>query len=59
MQFAGHLGMSMEKMRFLDKRAFNPAAIVLECVATMTDMTTGQLYDILKCCGLEGYSEKL
>lgn len=58
-QLVSHLGMPMEKIRFLDKRAFNPAATVLECMATMTDMTTGQLYDILKYCGLEGYSEKL
>ena len=58
-QLADYLKMPQETIRFLDRRSFNPGAIVVEGLASVTDVTVGQLYDILRLCGLEAISEKL
>ena len=50
--FAEKLGLTPAEIRFLDKRTMNQALEVLIFAAKKYLITVGDLYDVLKDCGL-------
>ena len=50
--FAEKLGLTPAEIRFLDKRAKNQVLEVLVFAAKKYLITVGDLYDVLKDCGL-------
>jgi len=56
---AERLGLNSERIRLLDKRCFNPAGFLLHCVGERSDMTVGNLYELLNECGLPGLADRL
>ena len=50
--FAEKLGLTPAEIRFLDKRTLNQVLEVLNIAAQKYLITVGDLYDILKDCGL-------
>ena len=51
-QVAEKLGLTQDKIRFLDTRTRNPADEMLGYIATYFDVTVGDLYDVLIACEL-------
>ena len=50
--FAEKLGLTPAEIRFLDKRTMNQVLEVLNVAAKKYLITVGDLYDVLKDCGL-------
>ena len=50
--FAEKLGLTPAEIRFLDKRTMNQVLEVLAFAAKKYLITVGDLYDVLKDCGL-------
>ena len=50
--FAEKLGLTPAEIRFLDKRTMNQVLEVLIVAAKRDLITVGDLYDVLKDCGL-------
>ena len=56
---AERLRLAPEKIRFLDKRVLNPADALLAYVGERSNITIGDLYDLLNECGLSGMADRL
>ena len=56
---AEKLGLNSDWTRLLDRRCLNPAGVLLDRVAERSNMTVGNLYDLLNECGLPGLADRL
>ena len=57
--FAEKLGLTPAEIRFLDKRTMNQVWEVLNVAAKKYLITVGDLYDVLKDCGLPVIADML
>ena len=56
---AEKLGFSQDQILFLDKRSKNPAEDILSCIANERYLSVGDLYDLLRDCGLPVIADHL
>ncbi|KAL9958370.1 hypothetical protein ACROYT_G035376 [Oculina patagonica] len=56
---AERLGLTSERIRFLDKRLLNPADALLVYVGKQCNITVGDLYALLNECKLHGMADRL
>ena len=56
---AEKLGLTPDKIRFLDKRVMNPADAFLAYLAKRRHFTVAELYDVLCECGFPVLADKL